>query len=58
MGSTFFRKLPTPLEIKTMYPIPEAVAEKKRENDAAIRDIFTGKSDKTLRYRPASSRLP
>ena len=40
------RDRPTPLEIKTMYPIPEAVAEKKKENDAAIRAIFTGKSDK------------
>ena len=30
MGSTFFRKLPTPMEIKTMYPVPEAVAEQKK----------------------------
>ena len=41
MGSTFFRKLPTPMEIKTMYPVPEAVAEQKKKNDAEIRDIFT-----------------
>lgn len=46
MGSTFFRKLPTPMEIKTMYPVPEAVAEQKKKNDAEIRDIFTGASDK------------
>ena len=46
MGSTFFRKLPTPLEIKTMYPVPEAVTAQKEINDKAIRDIFTGKSDK------------
>ena len=32
MGSTFFRKLPTPMEIKTMYPVPEAVAEQKKKN--------------------------
>lgn len=30
MGSTFFRKLPTPMEIKTMYPVPEAVAETEK----------------------------
>ena len=46
MGSTFFRKLPTPLEIKTMYPVPEAVTAQKEMNDKAIRDIFTGNSDK------------
>ena len=33
MGSTFFRKLPTPLEIKTSYPVPEAVANQKKIND-------------------------
>lgn len=46
MGSTFFRKLPTPLEIKTMYPVPEEVEAKKKENDEEIRKIFTGESDK------------
>ena len=30
MSSTFFRKLPTPLEIKTMYPVPEAVEKQKQ----------------------------
>lgn len=46
MGSTFFRKLPTPLEIKTMYPVPESVELQKKKNDKEIRDIFTGASDK------------
>ena len=46
MGSTFFRKLPTPLEIKTSYPVPEAVANQKKINDEEIRKIFTGESDK------------
>ncbi len=46
MGSTFFRKLPTPLEIKTMYPVPESVELQKQKNDKEIRDIFTGASDK------------
>ncbi len=46
MGSTFFRKLPTPLEIKTMYPVPEEVEAQKKINDEEIRKIFTGESDK------------
>ena len=46
MGSTFFRKLPTPLEIKTSYPVSEAVANQKKINDEEIRKIFTGESDK------------
>ena len=46
MGSTFFRKLPTPMEIKTMYPVPEKVENKKEENDVEIRKLFTGESDK------------
>ena len=46
MGSTFYRKLPTPLEIKTMYPVPEAVELKKKENDEKLKKIFTGESDK------------
>lgn len=46
MSFEFFRKLPTPQEIKNMYPVPEAVAAKKEENDKEIRKIFTGESDK------------
>lgn len=46
MSFEFFRKLPTPQEIKNMYPVPEAVASKKKENDKEIRKIFTGESDK------------
>lgn len=40
MSSTFFRKLPTPLEIKTMYPVPEAVEKQKQINDEEIRKIL------------------
>ena len=46
MSSTFFRKLPTPLEIKTMYPVPETVAQKKEKNDSEIRKIFTNEDDR------------
>lgn len=46
MSFEFFRKLPTPQEIKNMYPVPEAIAKKKEENDSEIRKIFTGESDR------------
>ena len=48
MSSTFYRKLPTPLEIKTMYPVPEDVAKIKEENDKTIKNIFTGKDDRFI----------
>ena len=34
MSYEFFRKLPTPLEIKTMYPVSDEVAKQKELNDA------------------------
>lgn len=46
MSFDFIRKLPTPAEIKVMYPMPDACIRAKEENDARIRDIFTGTSDK------------
>lgn len=44
----FVRKLPIPKEIKEQFPIPEEVKKIKAERDAAIADVFTGKSDKFL----------
>ena len=32
MSYEFFRKLPTPLEIKTMYPVSDEVAKQKKLN--------------------------
>ncbi len=46
MNMNFKRKLPTPKEIKEMYPISDELAQKKAENDKEIQDIFTGKSNK------------
>lgn len=44
----FIRKLPTPEEIKEQFPVsPELIALKK-QHDAEIRDVFTGKSNKFL----------
>ena len=44
----FRRKLPVPKEIKEQYPLTEELCRVKRERDAAIADVFTGKSDKTV----------
>ena len=48
MNMNFLRKLPTPLEIKTLYPVSDELAEVKTKNDEEIRKIFTGESDKLL----------
>ena len=48
MGMNFKRKLPIPMDIKEEYPLTLAMAEKKAKNDAEIRRIFTGESDKLL----------
>ena len=48
MGFTFLKKLPTPNEIRTQYPIDAAIQELKAKRDQEIRDVFTGKSDKFL----------
>ena len=38
--------LPSPAELKEEYPLSEKLIQLKKERDAEIRDIFTGKSDK------------
>ena len=48
MSFTFLKLLPTPDEIKQEHPLPERFAEIKRERDAEIRDVITGKSRKFL----------
>lgn len=48
MNMDFVRKLPIPKEIKEQFPIPEEVKKVKAERDAAIADVFTGRSDKFL----------
>ena len=46
MNMDFKRKLPTPKEIKEMYPLSDELADIKAANDKEIRAIFTGESDK------------
>jgi len=48
MNMNFKRKLPTPKEIKEMYPLDEELILKKIENDEEIRKVFTGESDKLI----------
>lgn len=48
MNMEFKRELPSARVVKEMYPISEAAIAKKKENDAAIQDVFLGKSDKFI----------
>lgn len=48
MKMEFLRKLPTPLEIKKLYPLSEELAEVKRKNDEEIAKVFNGESDKFI----------
>ncbi len=46
MNMDFKRKLPTPKEVKEMYPISDEIVKVKEENDKEIQAIFTGESKK------------
>ena len=48
MNITFNRQLPTPQEIKSMYPLSEELSKKKKANDEEIKKVFTGESDKFI----------
>ena len=48
MNMDFLRKLPTPKEIKQLYPLSEELALKKKQNDEEIQAVFTGLSDKFI----------
>lgn len=48
MNMNFIRKLPTPQEIKNMYPLDENLAKIKKANDEEIQKVFKGESDKFL----------
>ncbi|MBR4587059.1 MAG: 3-deoxy-7-phosphoheptulonate synthase, partial [Lachnospiraceae bacterium] len=45
MQMNFIRKLPTPKEVKEMFPLNESIIQVKEARDARIRDIFEGKDD-------------
>ncbi len=48
MNMDFKRKLPTPKEVKEMYPISDEMARVKEENDKEIQAVFTGESKKLV----------
>ena len=48
MSFNYLRQLPSPGEIKTQYPLSERLAAIKKDRDAQIRDIITGKDDRFL----------
>ena len=48
MNMNFLRKLPTPLDIKNLYPLSEELAAIKKQNDEEIRKVFEGVSDKLI----------
>lgn len=48
MGFEFFKKLPSPAEIKGRYPISDKIRSIKEARDAEIRRVFTGESGKFL----------
>ncbi len=48
MSFDFIKKLPTPDEIRSQFPVPPDLAKRKEERDAQIRDVLTGKSNKFL----------
>lgn len=48
MNMDFQRKLPTPQEIKNLYPLSEELANVKAQNDKEIQAVFKGKIDKLI----------
>ncbi len=48
MNMNFIRKLPTPQEIKEMYPLDEKLKKLKEKNDEEIRKIFTGEDHRFI----------
>ena len=48
MNIEFKRKMPSPQEVKAMYPITPELARRKQETDAALRDILSGQDDRLI----------
>ncbi len=48
MSFQFISKLPTPEDIRTRFPVPEHLAELKKQRYLEISDVITGKSNKFL----------
>lgn len=48
MDMEFLRKLPTPKEIKELYPVSDKIVKIKEERDEQIRQIFRGELDRLM----------
>lgn len=48
MGMEFVQQLPSPAEFRKDYPLSEELVAIKKQRDAEIADVITGKSDKFL----------
>lgn len=48
MNMKFIGKLPIPQDVKAMYPLSDKAAAMKAKNDAEIRKVFTGESNKLV----------
>ena len=48
MNMDFKRKLPTPKEVKEMFPLPSELQKIKLQNDEEIQAIIRGDSNKLL----------
>ena len=48
MNMEFLRKLPTPQEIKNLYPLSDELKEIKKQNDEEIQKVFKGESNKFI----------
>ncbi|MCM1387246.1 MAG: 3-deoxy-7-phosphoheptulonate synthase [Bacillus sp. (in: Bacteria)] len=48
MSFQYVSQLPTPEEIRKQFPVPESLAQLKKQRDREISDVITGKSNKFL----------
>ena len=48
MNMDFLRKLPTPQEIKKLYPVSEELLQVRDKNMEEIKKVFLGESDKFI----------
>ncbi|MBO5302488.1 MAG: 3-deoxy-7-phosphoheptulonate synthase [Lachnospiraceae bacterium] len=48
MSFTYLKELPSPSEIKSLYPLSEKLTALKAERDKMIADVITGKDDRFL----------
>lgn len=48
MSFTFLNQLPSPAEIKEKYPLSDELKALKKQRDAMISDVITGKDDRFL----------